>query len=55
MANPEVDGWVEVDENGHLFIEVFEDAIWALNLTEGQYVRITVMDEHLMKRLGHDG
>lgn len=55
MAEPECDGWVEVDENGHLFIEVFEDAIWALNLTEGQYVRITVMDEHLRKRLGYDG
>lgn len=56
MAEPECDGWVEVDpDTGHLSIEVFGDAIWRLYLTEGQYVRITVMDAPLLKRLGYDG
>lgn len=38
-----VDGWVEKDDKGHLYIELFPLAISQLDLQPGDYIRVQVM------------
>jgi hypothetical protein len=44
-----VDGYVELDDNGHLFVELFASAIRQRGFRAGQFVRMRIVSEEELK------